>query len=443
MQATRDPWERPSEAARPAGPGRAERGHGLRKKAGLLFLVLLALLLAATPAVASLPQLPDLNPQPSAIERALERLEEVRPQAEVPEPRVHGPPAAAASPFSLWAEPPTGYGELFPRGEARAFARLPVEASLLEPSVELEVAPGELASLPETRVRAFSLFAPGSHPAPNRVSDGSATGFGLGLAPERVGRATTNIYAFVGWQPSMWTDPLGLYQRDFHQGMTEFLAREAGFSPLFAKIVGMGAYRPDTDERDPLTSGGNLLVNFLLPRRAQHAAASTLRQWHFPLTCPDGLEGLPGTCVVQPGSPEAWREVRLGIEEGDLRRFSEGLHPLQDSYSHQGRPAWHYWDIRAGVFAGYGHPRDRGGPWRSHADHPPEYPEIAIEAIEATLEALLLWRIERQGLSELDAAAIRARFEREVKPAVEEWIRLPSRSEREAWLRERGILLDD
>jgi hypothetical protein len=136
-------------------------------------------------------------------------------------------------------------------------------------------------------------------------------------------------------------------------------------------------------------------------------------------------------------------ETQRGIEAGSLRRFAEGLHVLQDSFSHQGIPGWHYQDASAGVYAGYGHPDTRGGPWRTTADLPPEFPADTMAAATATFEALLQWRIQREGLSEASAAALRQRFNSELRPRIAEWTALPSREAREAWLQERGILVED
>lgn len=57
----------------------------------------------------------------------------------------------------------------------------------------------------------------------------------------------------------------------------------------------------------------------------------TAAEWHFPVS-PNG--------EVVPGSDAAAMKVDLGIRKCDLRLFSEGLHPYQDSWSHQGKPYW-------------------------------------------------------------------------------------------------------
>jgi hypothetical protein len=67
-----------------------------------------------------------------------------------------------------------------------------------------------------------------------------------------------------------------------------------------------------------------------------------IREFHFPVS-KDGQ--------VHPGSQEAQRRSKRGIEECNFEIFSTGLHVLQDSWSHQGKP----------FFKGMGHGR---GVWR-------------------------------------------------------------------------------
>ena len=129
------------------------------------------------------------------------------------------------------------------------------------------------------------------------------------LSPDPAGPVDSpNLYAYVGWQPTMSTDPLGLYQRDFHLGMTEYLAREAGFTRPTARVVALSAERPDEDERDPLVTGRVLRTSALYPEAREHEAARSIRRWHFLVTCPPGQEA-PGQCAVIPGSAQAMAET--------------------------------------------------------------------------------------------------------------------------------------
>jgi len=153
-----------------------------------------------------------------------------------------GPPERPA--FTLWPAPPPENGHLF----ARAPEAPRLELVVLVPAIASDVA----ESLPETRIRAFGLFEPISRPGSNRVSRENATGYAFSLWGNRVGptqkglwtdpvtgisyaRArwydarnasfltedplqdidSPNLYAFVGWQPNMKVDPLGLQDFEF------------------------------------------------------------------------------------------------------------------------------------------------------------------------------------------------------------------------------------
>ncbi len=202
-----------------------------RARAVLLGLVL-ALCAAVSPAAASLPDPHGLAGGDLADHRVLELLRETEAAAPtLPEP-------AAAPAFTLWPEPPPPDGQLF--------ARTP-EPPLLEPAVRgLRTALEEAGSLPETRVRAFGLFEPYLRLGSSGVSRETATRYTLGLRETYVGptqkglwtdpvtglayararwydarnatwlsedplfdRDSPNLYAFVAWQPTMGTDPMG------------------------------------------------------------------------------------------------------------------------------------------------------------------------------------------------------------------------------------------
>jgi hypothetical protein len=259
-----------------------------------------------------------------------------------------------------------------------------------------------------------------------------------------------NIYAFVGWQPTMYTDPLGLYQRDFHQGLTTYLGLVAGFNRLDAAIIGYSAYKPDhpEDPRNPITTGAaihgwtqSVMPTASLPRsrqaqpgQAQNEAAKRLRDWHFPLTMTD--EGLR----VVPESDEASRLFRAGIAEGSLTRFGEGLHPLQDSFSHQGAPPLHYFDPTTGTYVAYGHPETRGG-WRStRADEPDKFPLDALNAAVATFAAMLEYR--RANDPAFTDEEFHARWEAFANAPIMEFIRADKKG-RHDWLLRHGIVVGD
>jgi|GEM_PF-3591603 len=229
-----------------------------RARAVLLGLVL-ALSVGLSPAAASVTGLHGAHGLASdglAGDHVLELLRETA-RAEVTR-SLPGPPGRPA--FTLWPAPPPENGHLF----ARAPEAPRLELVVLAPSIASDGA----ARLAETRIRAFGLFEPISRPGSNRVSRDNATGYVFGLWGNRVGptqkglwtdpvtgmsyaRArwydarnahwlsedplgavdSTNLYAFVGWQPNMGVDPYGY--------LTWGEAWE--FTKSAAKVVGTGA----------------------------------------------------------------------------------------------------------------------------------------------------------------------------------------------------------
>jgi hypothetical protein len=226
-----------------------------------------------------------------------------------------------------------------------------------------------------------------------------------------------------------------LYQSDFHRGLTEFLALLAGFSREEAIAIAEAAVAPDRDRRNPIDTGITLLFPGFYEKWGELASARSLRKWHFPLTC---NKRNSKTCAVVESS-DAAREVYLeGIAELNLAKFGEGLHVLQDSYSHQGSPTWTYRAPELGVLACFGHPDTRGGAWSTRADRPDRYPDVAFRAAGATFRALMDWQRANGNWTPNQVAAGWEAFSR-ARPEIEEWIRLPSKGDREEWLAQRGI----
>lgn len=173
-----------------------------------LLLFVFAVFAAISPAAASLPKLSEPLPRHSPHQVDVDRLEAVLLDYEEPlaAPRDELP---APSRFSLWWPPAALPSKLLSHSlaDTNELVRL------------AEIAPSETPSLSETRVGAFTLFNPESQPASNRLSRGDASTFGLGLVGGHVGHAATSLYAFVGHQPHMATDPLGLER--FYQSAAE------------------------------------------------------------------------------------------------------------------------------------------------------------------------------------------------------------------------------
>ncbi|MEO8195270.1 MAG: RHS repeat-associated core domain-containing protein [Thermoanaerobaculia bacterium] len=254
-------------------------------------------------------------------------------------------------------------------------------------------------------------------------------------------------YGFAGNSPQDRSDPLGLFQQDFHQGLTEYLARLAGFNFREAKLLGRAAQSPDCegDPRNPINSG--LLINSrALPpfgvgafpktqvSNAERAeAAMRLRTWHFPLTLTS-----EGYRVVKQ-SAEASEIYRRGIRDGDLWAFGSGLHVLEDSFSHSGKGSREFFDPVRAIYAQYGHPDERGGLFDASTDEPDKYPLLAIEAAAATFAALLEFRSQNDPSFDFDEFA--ARWEDYSRAPLLQFIN-STREGRLEWLGDAHIYLD-
>jgi RHS repeat-associated protein len=100
---------------------------------------------------------------------------------------------------------------------------------------------------------------------------------------------------------------------------------------------------------------------------------NTIAYWHFP--------GADRGQAVLPGSAYAKREIEKGLSRCNLKIFSEGLHQLQDSYSHQS-------GIRLPPWLGkVGHARDRYG-WYWQAWNNPLANPWASPGMGGTVRAL-------------------------------------------------------
>jgi RHS repeat-associated protein len=239
------------------------------------------------------------------------------------------------------------------------------------------------------------------------------------LSPDPMGFVDgPNTYSYAGNSPMQRGDPLGLYQADFHFGVTYLLSIRAGFSRLVAQKIAAATERPDQDGRSPVLSG-------VMARIGRETDKEQLREWHFPKELLDSGE-------VVPGSTYAWKKVKAGIASKNLEQFGEGLHPLQDSWSHQGVPSL------KGGFAG--HPEARGGLLSSKADIPVEYPDDALGACEATYKALLEFRDKGSQPGDLEKLPVPWTT---VRVELRELISMRERKDKRAWLAGRGVSMPE
>jgi len=157
------------------------------------------------------------------------------------------------------------------------------------------------------------------------------------------------------------------YEKDVHYGLTYWLARKAGFSAGDAKQIASADESLDEGTSAPapwavlhiLISGD--ITNYNL-----------VRNNHFPSDAVQPSD--PEKRIVTVDGPAANSEAKDAVndstdgrtKEAQLWKLGTSLHPLQDSWSHQGVPDIPFrpvYEFRPQL--SYGHPCLRGG-WYSH-----------------------------------------------------------------------------
>lgn len=220
------------------------------------------------------------------------------------------------------------------------------------------------------------------------------------------------------------TEPAFAWESDFHYGLTKWLAIKAGFSTNDAETIAQGALNLDHGINDARF----LVFHYACLGSDDLQASEKVRNEHFPSF--ENLPSQPTKRIVVAGSDAAAREALKEVGytgPGDrkfvLKRFGETLHPLQDSWSHDGIPGipWTCSDELA-----WGHPGARGGWWRHNADFTYLYPKDAINAAKATYEMMQAYLGKRRWPSSgMDWNSIEAdvgKFaERATKSEKEEW----------------------
>jgi RHS repeat-associated protein len=180
------------------------------------------------------------------------------------------------------------------------------------------------------------------------------------LGSRDLAKGDRNLYTYVRNDALFWVDPLGLYGEEVHRDLTEYLARAAGLSPVDAGRCGALDQSIDTDPSTRPADPANPLdvLDWVFnPER---------RSWHFPKA--------PGDDQTYPGSGAARRRAEEGIGNCNLSDLCHGLHPLQDSWSHQGGDYKH----GRGSWSGLSH----------DADKTYLYPDDARAMAAATYDAL-------------------------------------------------------
>jgi hypothetical protein len=157
------------------------------------------------------------------------------------------------------------------------------------------------------------------------------------------------------------------WETDTHYGLTKWLAVKAGFSLEDAEVIALAAQSPDEGRLYPAPFAVAQYTCF--GRDLQ--ASRFVQEHHFPSYGP--VPGQPQNRAVVAGLTDGAADLGVRKEiatnfadiprQQALSNFGMPLHPLEDSWSHQGIPDVPPWPCSREL--SWGHPQDRGG-WRLH-----------------------------------------------------------------------------
>lgn len=215
------------------------------------------------------------------------------------------------------------------------------------------------------------------------------------------------------------------WEKDLHYGLTLWLSLQAGFGKSEALTIAKWTQAEDEGHINPATW---MMIHVFL--FGDEPGSLTVSEKHFPTA---GIMNTPpARRPVIPDSKQAHYRVDAAIGYSgpdELVRLGAALHPLQDSWSHQGIPDT---PLRPGeaihANLSWSHPEARGG-WFSHnADITSIYPRDAIATAQATYQALLDFRTKHPSSGEKEPK----KWE-ELLPEVESFAHAATKAKKQAW----------
>ena len=227
--------------------------------------------------------------------------------------------------------------------------------------------------------------------------------------------------------------PAQAFESDVHFGLTRWLALRAGFTPSQADSIAVANQRID----------GGLIEN--LAFSLEYACAGSfpevarqVQDHHYPSAKP--VPAAPVDRMVVPGGEAARRALaalapQLKGKEGLLLgKFGEALHPLQDSWAHQGKPSQPGLGASLGCDAALASspPLARGGSQSHSANLSAAWPADVIGMAQATYEALRQYpAIQAQDRQPADWALL--------LPALRAFAKASTKTQKRAWFVGQGI----
>jgi hypothetical protein len=228
--------------------------------------------------------------------------------------------------------------------------------------------------------------------------------------------------------------PVSAFEADVHFGLTRWLAQRAGFSAEQAESIAMGDQRVDGG----LVDSNQLDLEYACAGRFPAIARQAQRD-RFPSAKP--VPAPPEERVVEAGSAAAHQALTeltatsKGKEGLLLGKFGHALHPLQDSWSHQGIPSQPQAARSLGgcdASLASNHPAARGGPDSHIADLTMRWPAETLAMAHSTYDELLKWgNIEGQPRKP-------ALWDSLVQP-IGEFSKASTKTQKRAWFLAQGM----
>jgi hypothetical protein len=224
------------------------------------------------------------------------------------------------------------------------------------------------------------------------------------------------------------------FEADVHYGLTDWLARQAGFEPAQAQIIATGDQRVDSGDMPDID-----VVALYACLNKDEISARRAGMHHYPSA--GSVPAPPEARAVSANSDTARKaalstlEVNPGQAAFRLLQLGESLHILQDSWAHQGIPSVP--GLGDAVFPcddklAWGLPETRGGPQSHRADLTMDWPADTVAMAQATYEILTRY-------PSVSGAQRTARPWEEIRPELDGFINSSSKTEKAHWFAARGM----
>src|SRR6185312_7827104 len=248
-------------------------------------------------------------------------------------------------------------------------------------------------------------------------------------------RRTSSCFAVMAWLSLLLSAalliapaPATAFEADVHYGLTDWLARQAGFEPTQAQIIATGDQRVDSGDMPDID-----VVALYACLNKDEISARRAGVHHYPSAA--GVPGAPEARAVSPDSDVARKAAlsTLGVNPSQaafrLLQLGESLHILQDSWAHQGIPSVPQLsdtEFPCDSKLAWGLPEARGGPQSHRADLTMDWPADTVAMAQATYEILTRY----PAISDVQR---KARSWDDIRPDLDAFISASSKTEKAHW----------